>query len=79
MVFRYYADGKCATMDELLQRGELLTTAQVAQLLRVHPNTIRKWANSGMLRAYRLGTRGDARFSGEEIRRFIEADLRDGR
>jgi excisionase family DNA binding protein len=32
-----------------------LTVAQAAQQLRVHPSTIRRWIDSGLLRAYRVG------------------------
>jgi excisionase family DNA binding protein len=40
----------------------MLTTNEVARLLNVHINTIRRWSNSGILRTYRIGTRGDRRF-----------------
>jgi len=51
--------------------SEMLTTAEVARLLHVHPNTVRQWSNKGMIRAYRLGTRGDRRFDRKDIERFI--------
>lgn len=35
-------------------RDELLTTGQVADLLSVTPQTIRRWCESGHLRAIRL-------------------------
>ncbi len=54
--------------------SEMLTTAEAARLLHVHPNTIRQWSNKGLLHAYRLGTRGDRRFKREEIDRFIRRD-----
>ena len=50
----------------------MLTTHDVAQLLHVHPNTVRKWSNNGLLRAYRVGSRGDRRFEPEEIGRFLK-------
>ena len=40
----------------------MLTTNDVARLLNVHINTVRRWSNSGILRAYRIGARGDRRF-----------------
>jgi excisionase family DNA binding protein len=40
----------------------MLTTNEVARLLNVHINTIRRWSNNGILKAYRIGTRGDRRF-----------------
>jgi excisionase family DNA binding protein len=40
----------------------MLTTNEVAHLLNVHINTVRRWSNSGILRAYRICARGDRRF-----------------
>jgi len=51
--------------------SEMLTTAEVARLLHVHPNTVRRWSNKGMFHAYRLGTRGDRRFNRKDIERFM--------
>ena len=51
--------------------SEMLTTAEVARLLHVHPNTVRQWSNKGLIRAYRLGTRGDRRFDRKDVERFI--------
>ena len=53
--------------------SELLTVGQVAVQLNVHPNTIRRWAQKGLLMAYRLGTRRDRRFQ----RSDVESLLRD--
>ena len=49
----------------------MLTTAEVARLLSVHVNTIRRWSNEGTLRSYRVGTRGDRRFERQEIDNFL--------
>ena len=49
----------------------LLTTGEAAELLHVHPNTLRKWSDNGLLKAYRLGDRRDRRFDLEEITRFL--------
>ena len=32
-----------------------LKVAEVAEVLRVHPETVRRWLNSGKLKGYRLG------------------------
>ena len=42
--------------------GVMLTTSGVAQLLGVHPNTVRHWANRGILKSCRIGPRADRRF-----------------
>lgn len=41
---------------------ELLTMRQAANVLNVHPNTLRNWVNTGTLEAVRIGTRRDRRF-----------------
>ncbi len=61
--------------DHIRQRfpgREMLTVSHVAQLLNVHPNSVRRWADQGLLRAYRVGQRGDRRFWPEDIARFLE-------
>ena len=42
--------------------GSMLRVGEAAKLIHVHPNTLRKWANRGLIRAYRIGERGDRRF-----------------
>jgi excisionase family DNA binding protein len=49
----------------------MLTARELARLLNVHINTIRRWDESGMLKAYRIGPRGDRRFSREDIALFL--------
>ncbi len=49
----------------------MLTASDLARLLHVHINTVRRWSNQGVLKAYRLGPRGDRRFRMEDIAVFI--------
>jgi len=58
------------TNDE--QMDDMLTVREVARLLHVHPNTLRRWSNNGRIRAYRITPRGDRRYKREEIARFLE-------
>ena len=51
--------------------SDMLTVREVARLLHVHPNTLRRWSNKGRIRAYRITPRGDRRFKREEIDRFL--------
>jgi excisionase family DNA binding protein len=49
----------------------MLTTSDVASILNVHINTVRRWSNQGTLKAYQLGPRGDRRFRKEDIDEFL--------
>ena len=61
--------GKDMANDEHMD--DMLTVREVAQLLHVHPNTLRRWSNNGRIRAYRITPRGDRRYKREEIDRFL--------
>jgi excisionase family DNA binding protein len=54
-----------------LKNDRMLTSRQLARLLNVHINTVRRWNNQGMINAYRIGTRGDRRFDRDEVERFL--------
>ena len=49
----------------------MLTIGEVAHLLNVHINTVRRWSNQGILKSYRIGSRGDRRFRQEDIDSFL--------
>jgi excisionase family DNA binding protein len=49
----------------------MLTVRQVAGLLGIHVNTVRRWSDEGKLKAFRITKRGDRRFKREEISRFL--------
>lgn len=51
--------------------GPMLTVSEVAQLLHIHSNTVRRWSNRGIIRAYRITCRGDRRFRREDIAHFL--------
>jgi excisionase family DNA binding protein len=59
--------------DKLIT-SRMLTVAEVADLLHVHPNTIRLWSKMGVLRAYRIGKRRDYRFNMADVETFIHKD-----
>ena len=50
----------------------LLTTSQAADYFNIHPNTLRSWTNKGLIRSYRLGSRGDRRFAIADLRSFLD-------
>jgi len=45
----------------------MLTVKEVSRLLNIHPNTVRRWSEGGLIKAYRIGQRGDRRFKREDI------------
>ena len=55
----------------------LLTVGQVAQLLNVHPHSVRRWADIGLLPCYRLGLRGDRRFNAGDVEVFLKSSGRE--
>jgi excisionase family DNA binding protein len=62
--------------------GNMLTVQEVARLLHIHPNTLRRWSNQGLIKAYRITPRGDRRFRRQEILDFLaklNANHGDGR
>jgi excisionase family DNA binding protein len=63
---------KPALEKPTLRLKVMLTAGDVASLLGIHVNTVRRWADKGILRPYRFGTRGDRRFRREDIDAFLE-------
>ncbi len=49
-----------------------LTISQVADLLNVHVNTVRRWDSRGMLTTYRIGPRGDRRFKRSDVNSILK-------
>ena len=55
----------------LSNNGGMLTVSEVAHLLGAHVNSVRRWADMGLLPSYRIGLRGDRRFRPDEISSFL--------
>ena len=54
-----------------LDSTNLLTVGQIAKLLHIHPNTVRRWSNRGILDSYRICNRGDRRFKKEDVEQLL--------
>jgi len=57
--------------EEYKQQHYVLTTKEVAGMLGVHNNTVRRWSDQGFLKSYRVTSRGDRRFKFEDITNFL--------
>ena len=51
---------------------KLLRIREAAEMLSVHPETLRRWDRQGKLKAVRFGSRGDRRYRKEDLDRFIK-------
>ncbi len=49
------------------QQKAMLTTGEVARLLKVHVSTVRRWCDQGILKSYRIGPRGERRCRREDV------------
>jgi excisionase family DNA binding protein len=49
----------------------MLTVKDVARFLNIHTNTVRRWSDNNILKAYRITPRGDRRFRKEDIESFL--------
>jgi excisionase family DNA binding protein len=56
-----------------MQKKDVLTTGQVAQLCHVAPRTVTKWFDSGQLGGYRIPGSKDRRIPLTELIRFMKA------
>lgn len=45
--------------------------SSVATFLGVHPNTIRRWSNNGLIQCFRFGPRSDRRFEPQHVMEMI--------
>jgi excisionase family DNA binding protein len=51
----------------------LMTCDEVAEFLRVHVGSVRRWSRSGKLKAYKVGGRGDWRYRQQDVEAFLNS------
>ena len=49
----------------------MLTVREVSTLLHIHPNTLRRWADKGVIKSFCITPRGDRRFKSRDIDEFL--------
>jgi excisionase family DNA binding protein len=59
------------TIRNATKETPLLTVSEAAEFLNVHPNTLRRWCDIGLLMSYRISSRGDRRFFREDLMQFL--------
>ena len=50
----------------------MLTASEVAELLHLHVNTVKRLGDRGELPFYRVSARGDRRFRVEDVMEFLD-------
>lgn len=50
----------------------LLTLREASEILKCHPNTLRNWDRKGILKAVRIGERGDRRYRRDDIEKLLK-------
>jgi excisionase family DNA binding protein len=50
---------------------KMLTVSEVAEILHIHPNTLRRWSDEGKITSYCITTRGDRRYRKSDIDNFL--------
>jgi excisionase family DNA binding protein len=54
------------------KQDDKLNTGEIARILNVNNNTVRKWADAGLLKAERVGPQRERKFKMAEVSRFLE-------
>jgi len=55
---------------------KLIGIKEAAEMLSVHPATLRRWDESGKLKPVIVSKRGDRRYRLEDINKFIDGSLK---
>jgi len=56
----------------MTKKKKLLKLSEAAEILNVHPNTLRKWDKKGILKAVRFGQRKDRRYKKSDLMKLIK-------
>ena len=56
----------------MTQDIDLLNVQQASKIIGVTPKTIRRWAQTKKIRGLKVGTRGDWRFTKEDLLKMVK-------
>lgn len=56
--------------------AKMLTASEVAEMLHLHVNTVKRLGDRGELKYYKVCKRGDRRFLLEDVRDFLDSNDR---
>jgi excisionase family DNA binding protein len=59
-------------MNNSENKDELLKLREACEILKCHPNTLRSYDKKGLVKAVRMGLRGDRRFRREDIEKLLK-------
>ena len=57
---------------------EIMTCDEVAEYLRVHVSSVRRWSRSGTITAFKVGGRGDWRYREQDVLSVLYDTSREG-
>ncbi len=60
-----------------MELSELLTVDEVADQLKVHPESVRRWLREGRLTGYRISRRGGWRIRPDSVQEMLESGPQD--
>jgi len=65
--------------EQVKSPNNLLRTGEACRILCIHANTLRRWSEQGIVKTYRVGSRGDRRFRREDIAALLIEKTKDSR
>ena len=65
-------EGIAMVLQDVGTDTRVVRVGEASQILSVHPNTLRKWSDRGLIPSLRIGRRRDRRFAVSDLLAFME-------